>query len=196
MSDTGTKTKCRCLTINHNITEAHQGKKDFIRKRKHALPTHLSQEVQRSWVYPLNPKKGLIGVSGGQQRQAEVGAERVPAEQGSQALGGHGAPLLKAESKQADASGGRGADAHGQAGPSGSGGPGGGGAVGQRHLDVQSIDAIALDTQLPLVELRSVHERAAQGGAPLPVQPGVLPPSWGQRGGGGVEGWPFRVTVL
>lgn len=76
--------------------------------------------------------------------------------------------------------GGWGADAHHQGGPGGRGGPQGGRAVGQCHLDVQPIDATALDTQLPVVQLRSVQEGAAQGRASQPVQPAVLPRSWRQ----------------
>lgn len=71
--------------------------------------------------------------------------------------------------------GGGGADTQSQGGLTGHDGPSGGRAVRQCHLDVQSVDASALDAQLPVVQLWPMHEGSAQSGAALPAQPGILP---------------------
>lgn len=76
---------------------------------------------------------------------------------------------MKVETQEADAVGCRGADAHRQGGPVARGGPQGGRTVGQCHLDVQPIDATASHTQLPVVQLGSMQEGAAQGGASQPA---------------------------
>ena len=68
------------LWIQYNVSKIIKilTNKLTIKQRKKSLPTNLGQEVQWSRAHPLNPKKSLISVSGGQQRLSKVGAENVP----------------------------------------------------------------------------------------------------------------------